>query len=45
MRRDGQIARETDGRTNERTDGETDRHYEANIRFSKIFRTSLKDTE
>jgi len=43
MRRDGQIARQTDGDV--QTDGETERHYEANIRFSKIFRTRLKATE
>jgi hypothetical protein len=40
-RTDGRIARRTDGRTNARTS----RYYEANTRFSKIFRTRLKATE
>jgi hypothetical protein len=44
MRRDGQIARRTEGRTDGRTERQTDRHYEADIHFSKNFPTRLKAT-
>jgi hypothetical protein len=34
-----------DGQMDIQTDGRTDRHYEVNIRFSKIFPTRLKVRE
>jgi hypothetical protein len=34
-----------DGQMDIQTDGQSDKHYEANIGFSKIFPTRLKVTE